>query len=553
MPYSTYARLNSYLGQSNVYSQTTNNNNDIYYAAQQSGGTTIYKLDTSGNKTIFNQSINNFVISIAFDNNGFPNGRLYAACGSNGPIYSFDVSGNRTTFLSSTEMSYHFISGFEAYDTIAFDNNNNLYYTSNQYNKIYKVDTNKNKTVFINGSGVLSSPLGICFDKYNNIYICSNVNNNGYVSKYDSNGNMVRQNLINKNVNIYLVAFDYKVYNLIYVAYTSGPAVETCGVGVYDVNGGFYIDVGAPYSGYSSSGSSTFTFNSLSLDNKGNLYYPDPDSMFMWVYTPYYYNMNYWGFDSNFNKTIIYTQPVPHPGNTTSHSYTVLSYNNSLFTGYTLQNSRFQYWVDNLSNPTITYNVGDSINLTSDLNVYASFLQTTPCFLEGTKILCFKDNEECYIPIENIRKGTLVKTLLNGYLPVDMIGKKPINNPSHEERIEERLYRCPKENYPDLNEDLYITGFHSILVDDKDISDEEVEEIIKKVKYTYFTDGKVRLLACVDKRAVPYQEEGVFTVWHIALESDDYYINYGVYANGLLVETCSKRYLKELSKMELVY
>ena len=32
----------------------------------------------------------------------------------------------------------------------------------------------------------------------------------------------------------------------------------------------------------------------------------------------------------------------------------------------------------------------------------------------------------------------------------------------------------------------------------------------------------------------------------------DYFMNYGIYANGLLVETCSKRYLKELSKMDLL-
>ena len=37
-----------------------------------------------------------------------------------------------------------------------------------------------------------------------------------------------------------------------------------------------------------------------------------------------------------------------------------------------------------------------------------------------------------------------------------------------------------------------------------------------------------------------------------ALENDNYYMNYGIYANGLLVETCSKRYLKELSNMTLI-
>jgi hypothetical protein len=43
-----------------------------------------------------------------------------------------------------------------------------------------------------------------------------------------------------------------------------------------------------------------------------------------------------------------------------------------------------------------------------------------------------------------------------------------------------------------------------------------------------------------------------YTIYHFALENDNYYMNYGVYANGLLVETCSKRYLTELSNMELI-
>jgi len=37
----------------------------------------------------------------------------------------------------------------------------------------------------------------------------------------------------------------------------------------------------------------------------------------------------------------------------------------------------------------------------------------------------------------------------------------------------------------------------------------------------------------------------------LALENNDYYMNYGIFANGLLVETTSKRYIKELSNMTL--
>jgi len=43
------------------------------------------------------------------------------------------------------------------------------------------------------------------------------------------------------------------------------------------------------------------------------------------------------------------------------------------------------------------------------------------------------------------------------------------------------------------------------------------------------------------------------TIYHLALENENYFSNYGIYANGLLVESCSKRYLKELSGMELNY
>jgi hypothetical protein len=60
------------------------------------------------------------------------------------------------------------------------------------------------------------------------------------------------------------------------------------------------------------------------------------------------------------------------------------------------------------------------------------------------------------------------------------------------------------------------------------------------------------LPACIDTRAEIYSGKGEHTIYHFALENDDYYMNYGVYANGLLVETCSKRYLLEESKMTLM-
>jgi hypothetical protein len=173
------------------------------------------------------------------------------------------------------------------------------------------------------------------------------------------------------------------------------------------------------------------------------------------------------------------------------------------------------------------------------------------CFLEGSQLLCLVDNEEKYLPIESIRKGTLVKTTMSGYKPVDMIGHSKIYNPANNLRFKNRLFKCSKKNYPELIEDLIITGCHSILVDSL-ASAEQREQVIEINGAAYGTENRYRLPACVDPLAVPYEKEGVFNIWHLALEHEDYYMNYGIYANGLLVETTSKRMIKEFSGMELI-
>jgi hypothetical protein len=170
------------------------------------------------------------------------------------------------------------------------------------------------------------------------------------------------------------------------------------------------------------------------------------------------------------------------------------------------------------------------------------------CFKEGSKIL----TESGYKPIEDLRKGDLVKTLKHGFLPINMIGKRDIYNPSKKDRIKDQLYKCSKEKYPEILEDLVITGCHSILVDRFTSNKQKEKAIEVNNGKLCITDNKYRLPACVDERASIYEVQGNFTIYHIALENDDYYMNYGIYANGLLVETCSKRYLKELSNMTLL-
>ena len=171
-----------------------------------------------------------------------------------------------------------------------------------------------------------------------------------------------------------------------------------------------------------------------------------------------------------------------------------------------------------------------------------------PCFKEDTKILTDKG----YLCIQDLRKGDLVKTLNHNYLPIVMIGKRDLYHHGKKERIRDQLYKCRKEEYPEIFEDLIITGGHSILIDDY-FSEEQKERSLEFIHAVdELIDNKIRLLAFIDERASVYDKPGNYTIYHLALENDDDNMNYGIYANGLLVEACSKNYLKEHSNMILI-
>jgi hypothetical protein len=175
------------------------------------------------------------------------------------------------------------------------------------------------------------------------------------------------------------------------------------------------------------------------------------------------------------------------------------------------------------------------------------------CFGEDTKILCLDPHDnttETYIPVKELRNGVLVKTLSSGYQPICMIGNSKIYNPANTLRGKDRLYKCTKDKYPELIDDLILTGCHSILT--TSLSDQERADTEEMVGRVFVTENRYRLMACIDERAEPYTEEGLFTIWHFALEHEHIRANYGVYANGLLVETSSKRMMSQYSGMELL-
>ena len=175
-----------------------------------------------------------------------------------------------------------------------------------------------------------------------------------------------------------------------------------------------------------------------------------------------------------------------------------------------------------------------------------------PCFKEGSKILRLNPDTdiESYVPVESLRPGDLIKTSRNGHKAVFHIGKRTLLNPANNPDPRNRLYRLPKSISKEMTADLYITGEHCIL--HKYISEEFKERVRKHMGDVYITEHQYRVPACIDDRAEPYKDNEPVTIWHFALENHSIYRNYGVYANGLLVESCSIQYLTEMSNMELV-
>ena len=170
------------------------------------------------------------------------------------------------------------------------------------------------------------------------------------------------------------------------------------------------------------------------------------------------------------------------------------------------------------------------------LSLWNLFAPLTPCFAKGTRILC----EDGYRLVESLRKGTMVKTLKHGYKPITMIGTSTIRNPAHTERIRERLYRYPKH-------ELLLTGGHAVLVDS--VNGEQMARIMSSYKGLYSTEGQGRLLSRDDDNAEPYAIAGTYEVYNFVLEGPHENTNYGVYANGLLVESSFRSWVERTMRL----
>ena len=261
----------------------------------------------------------------------------------------------------------------------------------------------------------------------------------------------------------------------------------------------------------------------------------------------------------NQTATVNFTQPTTSIGVTNyAYSYRI---NGGAFTEFTLCNpvkTTSPLTITGLVNNSVVSIIIRSVNDNNSVNAYSSNSNTmyNVYVYPYEPIICFKDNTKIltnngYIHIQELRKGDLIETFEHGLKQITLIGKSTINHEANQVRVPDQLYTYKKSDSNSLKEDLVITGRHAILVDDF-VSDEQSQAVIKLTGIIQKTDSKIHLPACIDSNSTVYETPGEYTVYHLALESEDKNTNYGIYANGLLVEACCEKYLESQTSIEFI-
>jgi hypothetical protein len=226
-----------------------------------------------------------------------------------------------------------------------------------------------------------------------------------------------------------------------------------------------------------------------------------------------------------------------------------------------------------LNNPSVTITVQSASSYAYQFfstNFPQATIIVVVCFLEGSRILAEKDGKLQYLPIESLREGDFVETYLHGRRPIAYIASTTIHPSDPSVTKANRLFRVCKSHFHQLDEDLFVTGGHGILVKDpitslldswKDdtpwqrILVDSLEKCLDQEKTRGDKiDGLHRIPAYLYGEGV---EEccsltGPQTIWHVALKSVDETSDeqcFGIYAHGgILVESCSEVYIRKYMK-----
>lgn len=167
------------------------------------------------------------------------------------------------------------------------------------------------------------------------------------------------------------------------------------------------------------------------------------------------------------------------------------------------------------------------------------------CFLANSKVL----TDSSLVPIQLLKKGDVVQTLNHGLLPIKFVGKRSFFNKLTEERINSHLYKLNKKDFHELSEDLFITGGHPLLVDEKDLDAETKKKLLDMDNIPIITECKYRVFAMLHPKAELWNEEGYYEIFDIVLENEDPHMNYGIWVNGILTESMDEDFFLNYSRM----
>ena len=174
-------------------------------------------------------------------------------------------------------------------------------------------------------------------------------------------------------------------------------------------------------------------------------------------------------------------------------------------------------------------------NSLSGTPTYSLFGQTI-CFNKGTKILVWRGNQEVYVAVEELKKGDLVKTLNDGYKPIQSMtsGTYTLGRP-----IDMGMYKMKQEG--SMMADLEMTGLHSILVDEKDHQEEIDNQLKNTCNRKIYCDNKFRLNVKYSNKFKKMSTQP-YTIYTFSLEGPKN--QYGIWANGVLVESTAEEVLR---------
>jgi len=177
---------------------------------------------------------------------------------------------------------------------------------------------------------------------------------------------------------------------------------------------------------------------------------------------------------------------------------------------------------------TISINQVDSVTkqVIKSFNVFNPLIDITIfCYCEGTQLLC----QNGYKRIEDCNNDDFVYVYPNRFRQI-------------KKKICSKLIYLKKNsilNQLYINEEsgLIISGGHGICKDD--ITEKQANMLKKYWDEPKKINDKYLLLSCFDDKFRLYENEGVYNMYHLILESNDEKEKYAIDTNGILTETLS--------------